>query len=122
MCTLVALAVALEGGKICEVDLNEGVDLALKLGLTSPTRGGVSAAGCVRLAMEFGHPQYGALGENSTAEEGQAIIRKHLREGRPVVVMTTGRLNPLGCGHAQCIVGTNTLQTNQHSKTNSNVN
>eukprot|EP01126_Amoeba_proteus_P047821 TRINITY_DN5491_c0_g1_i4.p1 TRINITY_DN5491_c0_g1~~TRINITY_DN5491_c0_g1_i4.p1 ORF type:complete len:189 (-),score=42.55 TRINITY_DN5491_c0_g1_i4:474-1040(-) len=105
MCTLVALAVALQGGKICSLDLNEGVDLALKLGITSPIEGGISAAGCVRLAMEFGNPAFGALGENATAVEGQRLIKKHLKLGAPVVVMTTANLDPSGCGHAQCIVG-----------------
>eukprot|EP01126_Amoeba_proteus_P047820 TRINITY_DN5491_c0_g1_i16.p1 TRINITY_DN5491_c0_g1~~TRINITY_DN5491_c0_g1_i16.p1 ORF type:complete len:181 (-),score=33.27 TRINITY_DN5491_c0_g1_i16:226-768(-) len=104
MCTLVALAVALQGGKICSLDLNEGVDLALKLGITSPIEGGISAAGCVRLAMEFGNPAFGALGENATAVEGQRLIKKHLKLGAPVVVMTTANLDPSGCGHAQCIV------------------
>eukprot|EP01125_Pyxidicula_operculata_P006220 TRINITY_DN2161_c0_g1_i2.p1 TRINITY_DN2161_c0_g1~~TRINITY_DN2161_c0_g1_i2.p1 ORF type:complete len:188 (-),score=13.22 TRINITY_DN2161_c0_g1_i2:292-855(-) len=105
MCTLVALAVTLEGGNVCLSNLDDMVDTALRLGITSPDVGGISAAGCVKLAIEYGKPEFGSFGPSASAEECQALIRKYIREGRPLVVMVTVNLNPKGCGHAVCIVG-----------------
>lgn len=63
MCVLVALAMALDGSDIPRPDLNDIVDVALELGITAASSGGISAAGCVRLSMEYGQP--GHSSENS---------------------------------------------------------
>eukprot|EP01127_Copromyxa_protea_P021128 TRINITY_DN717_c0_g1_i4.p2 TRINITY_DN717_c0_g1~~TRINITY_DN717_c0_g1_i4.p2 ORF type:complete len:223 (-),score=44.35 TRINITY_DN717_c0_g1_i4:1592-2260(-) len=106
MCVMVALAMALDGSSIPRPDLNEMVDVAISLGITSPECGGISAAGCVRLALEYGIPEYGALGVEPTTEEAKDFFKKLITEKkRPVVVMTTVRLDPQGCGHAQCVIG-----------------
>jgi len=106
MCVIVSLTMSLEGSKNeVRKDCNDIIDIALELGLTCPHRGSLSAAGCVRLAMEFGKPKFGALGKNSTDEEGQSIFREHLSNGIPIIVMTTVNCQPGGGGHSQCIVG-----------------
>jgi hypothetical protein len=119
MCTLVALAMALDGSGIPRPELNDMVDVAIRLGITSSESGGISAAGCVRLAREYGEPgrplvgtffdrsEFGALGEDVSSEDAKQFFRKLLSEKqKPVVVMSTVKLSPTGCGHAQCIVGT----------------
>jgi len=106
MCVCCALAMALvSSGIAADITPNLIVDKALELGITSKW-GGVSSAGLVKLAREYGTVSFGCLGEFLTEEhEGQKIIKSHLQKGYPVIVFSRGYLNPEGVGHAQVIFG-----------------
>jgi len=106
MCVCCALGMALVGSGIHpNITTNDIIDKALVLGITSYD-GGISSAGLVRIAREYGTAVYGCIGEHmNDANEGPQIIRSHLAKGYPVIVFSRTNLKPTGIGHAHVITG-----------------
>jgi len=96
---------ALQGSGVSLATPNEVIDKALELGITDCDSGGVSSAGVVRLAREYGVPVYGCFGTDMAGNEGPDTLRLHLSKGYPLVVVSRMNLIPDSVGHAQCIAG-----------------